>query len=100
MALATRHEVTGMHNPQRDPFFERLWAEVQEGIDDADRGDLSTLRSWRTHDAMKAGPPLEVGPTGVKRGASLSAKIEDRTLAVVSSAHAITCCRLEFSIMA
>jgi predicted transcriptional regulator len=29
-----------MHDPQRDPFFEGLWADVQEGIDAANAGDL------------------------------------------------------------
>jgi predicted transcriptional regulator len=32
-----------MHNPQRDPFFEGLWADIQEGIEAADRGDLFDL---------------------------------------------------------
>ncbi len=29
-----------MHDPKRDPFFEGLWADVQEGIDAANAGDL------------------------------------------------------------
>jgi len=29
-----------MHDPARDPFFEGLWADVQEGIDEANRGEL------------------------------------------------------------
>lgn len=29
-----------MHNPQRDPFYEGLWADIQEGVEAADRGDL------------------------------------------------------------
>jgi hypothetical protein len=29
-----------MHDPQRDPFYEGLWADVQEGVEAADRGDL------------------------------------------------------------
>jgi predicted transcriptional regulator len=32
-----------MHNPARDPFFEGLWADVQEGIDAANAGDLFDL---------------------------------------------------------
>jgi hypothetical protein len=32
-----------MHNPARDPFYEGLWADVQEGIEAADRGDLFDL---------------------------------------------------------
>ena len=29
-----------MHDPKRDPFFEGLWADVQEGLDEANRGEL------------------------------------------------------------
>jgi predicted transcriptional regulator len=32
-----------MHNPERDPFHEGLWADIQEGIEAADRGDLFDL---------------------------------------------------------
>jgi hypothetical protein len=28
-----------MHDPQRDPFFEGLKADIQEGVDAIDRGD-------------------------------------------------------------
>ncbi len=40
---AFSHSITNrpqMHDPQRDPFFEGLWADVQEGIDAANAGDL------------------------------------------------------------
>ena len=33
-------EPIAMHNPERDPFFEGLCADIQEGIDEANRGDL------------------------------------------------------------
>jgi hypothetical protein len=29
-----------MHNPERDPFYEGLWADVREGVEAADRGEL------------------------------------------------------------
>jgi len=32
-----------MHNPARDPFYEGFWADIQEGIDAADRGELFDL---------------------------------------------------------
>jgi hypothetical protein len=38
--LSPLREVAQMHNPERDPFYEGLWADIQEGIEAADRGDL------------------------------------------------------------
>jgi predicted transcriptional regulator len=32
-----------MHDPQRDPFYEGLRADILEGAADADRGDLVDL---------------------------------------------------------
>jgi predicted transcriptional regulator len=32
-----------MHEPQRDPFYEGLRADILEGAADADRGDLVDL---------------------------------------------------------
>ena len=31
-----------MHQPRGDPFFKQLKADIQEGIDSADRGDLAS----------------------------------------------------------
>jgi hypothetical protein len=42
-ALQPAANRSGMHNPARDPFYEGLWADVQEGIEAADRGDLFDL---------------------------------------------------------
>jgi hypothetical protein len=41
--LSPLREVAPMHNPERDPFYEGLWADIQEGIEAADRGDLFDL---------------------------------------------------------
>jgi hypothetical protein len=29
-----------MHNPERDPFYEGLWADVRDGVEAVDRGEL------------------------------------------------------------
>lgn len=29
-----------MHNPERDPFYEGLWADIREGIEASERGEV------------------------------------------------------------
>jgi len=42
-----------MLQPKNDPFFEQLKADIQEGIDECDRGEtVSEEEMWRELDAI------------------------------------------------
>jgi hypothetical protein len=52
-----------MHEPQRDPFFEGLKADIQEGVDAIDRGEtLPAAEVWAHFEKRVAALPKDATP--------------------------------------